>query len=167
MDNQRIGEFIRQLRKEREMTQKDVAEVLHITDRAVSKWERGLNAPDIALLEPLAQVLMKLGVKRGLVVYGQDKLDEISLSAPTTVCELADGNYRTYEVTPEQLGLERCRKSDLTGGTPAENAAITRAILDGSEKGHKRCPAERRRGAVDRRQSGEPRRRCFSRRPAH
>ena len=93
---------------------------------------------DGALLEPLAQVLMKLGVKRGLVVYGQDKLDEISLSAPTTVCELADGNYRTYEVTPEQLGLERCRKSDLTGGTPAENAAITRAILDGSEKGHKR-----------------------------
>lgn len=68
MDNQRIGEFIRQLRKEREMTQKDVAEVLHITDRAVSKWERGLNAPDIALLEPLSELL---GVSVGELIRGE------------------------------------------------------------------------------------------------
>ena len=93
---------------------------------------------DGALAEPLARVLMKLGVERGMVVYGQDKLDEISLSAPTLICEFADGKTNTYEVTPEQFGLERCQKSDLVGGTPAENAAITRAILDGTEKGHKR-----------------------------
>ena len=73
-----------------------------------------------------------------MVVYGQDKLDEISLSAPTTVCEFGGGNFRTYEAAPEAFGLERCRKSELVGGTPEENAAITRAILDGSERGCKR-----------------------------
>ncbi|MBD5151426.1 MAG: anthranilate phosphoribosyltransferase [Oscillibacter sp.] len=93
---------------------------------------------DGALAEPLARVLMKLGMERGMVVYGQDKLDEISLSAPTLICEFADGKAKTYEVTPEQFGLERCQKSDLVGGTPAENAAITRAILDGTERGYKR-----------------------------
>ena len=93
---------------------------------------------DGALAEPLAQVLMKLGVERGMVVYGQDKLDEISLSAPTLICEFAGGESKTYQVTPEQFGLERCQKADLVGGTPAENAAITRAILDGTERGHKR-----------------------------
>ena len=97
-----------------------------------------LGIYDGVLAEPLARVLMKLGVERGMVVYGQDKLDEISLSAPTLVCEFADGKTNTYEVTPEQFGLERCQKSDLVGGTPAENAAITRTILDGSERGHKR-----------------------------
>ncbi|MGN0961988.1 MAG: anthranilate phosphoribosyltransferase [Clostridia bacterium] len=90
-----------------------------------------------SLTEPLAQVLMNLGVKRGMVVYGRDKLDEISLSAPTTVCEFAGGTYKTYEITPEQFGLERCEKSDLIGGTPEENAAITVSILRG-EKGPKR-----------------------------
>ena len=93
---------------------------------------------DGALVEPLAQVMSKLGVKRGMVVYGQDKLDEISMSAPTTVCEIKDSWFQRYEITPEQFGYARCEKSDLTGGTPQENAAITRAILDGTEKGPKR-----------------------------
>ncbi len=97
-----------------------------------------LGVYDGSLAEPLAQVLMKLGVERGMVVYGQDKLDEISLSAPTTVCEFGEGKYRIYEITPEQFGLERCRKSDLVGGAPEENAAITRAILDGTSRGAKR-----------------------------
>lgn len=92
---------------------------------------------DASLVEPLAQVLMNLGVKRGMVVYGQDKLDEISLSAPTTICEFRGGKAETYEITPEQFGMERCEKSDLEGGTPQENAAITRAVL-GGEKGHRR-----------------------------
>ena len=73
-----------------------------------------------------------------MVVYGQDKLDEISLSAPTTVCEFKDGWSKTYTITPEQFGLKRCEKSDLEGGTPEENAAITRAILEGKETGPKR-----------------------------
>ena len=92
---------------------------------------------DEALVEPLARVLSNLGVKRGMVVYGQDMLDEISLSAPTTVCEVKDGSYTSYVITPEELGLTRCQKADLVGGTPQENAEITRAILAG-EKGPKR-----------------------------
>lgn len=92
---------------------------------------------DEALVEPMARVLSNLGVRRGMVVYGQDKLDEISLSAPTTVCEIKDGTFVSYEITPEQFGFTRCKKEDLTGGTPEENAAITRDILSG-KKGPKR-----------------------------
>jgi anthranilate phosphoribosyltransferase len=96
-----------------------------------------LGVYDGYLVEPLAQVLISLGVKRGMVVYGQDKLDEISMSAPTTVCEFKDGWYKTYTIAPEDFGFERCTKADLTGGTPEENAKITLNILNG-EKGHKR-----------------------------
>lgn len=96
-----------------------------------------LGVYDPSLVEPLAQVLMKLGVKKGMVVYGQDKLDEISLCAPTTVSEFKDGWFRTYEITPEQFGFERCTREDLRGGKPAENAKITHSILSG-EKGHRR-----------------------------
>lgn len=96
-----------------------------------------LGVYDPSLVEPLAQVLMKLGVKKGMVVYGQDKLDEISLCAPTTVSEFRDGWFRTSEITPEQFGFERCKREDLRGGKPAENAEITRSILRG-EKGHRR-----------------------------
>ena len=86
---------------------------------------------DESLVEPLAHVLANLGVKRALVVYGSDGLDEISLSAPTRVCEVKDGAFTSYEITPEQFGLTRCSKDDLAGGTPAENAQITRDILAG------------------------------------
>ena len=93
---------------------------------------------DKALVEPLAQVMANLGVRRGMVVFGQDKLDEISLCAPTSVCEIRDGWFQSYEITPEQFGYTRCAKADLVGGTPTENAAITRAILSGEEQGPKR-----------------------------
>lgn len=86
---------------------------------------------DESLVEPLAHVLANLGVKRALVVYGTDGLDEISLSAPTKVCEVKDRTLVSYEITPEQFGLIRCSKEDLVGGTPAENAQITRDILAG------------------------------------
>lgn len=92
---------------------------------------------DETLVEPLAQVLANLGVKRALVVYGTDHLDEISMSAPTKVCEVRDGAFTSYEITPEQFGFSRCQKEDLAGGTPEENAKITMAILNG-EKGPKR-----------------------------
>lgn len=97
-----------------------------------------LGVYDEYLVQPLAQVLINLGVERGMVVYGQDKLDEISLSSPTTICEFKDGWMKNYVITPEDFGFERCRKEDLVGGTPAENAAITKAILSGEERGHKR-----------------------------
>lgn len=90
-----------------------------------------------ALVEPMAKVLMNLGVKKGMVVYGQDCLDEISLSAPTTIGEFRNGTYKKYVIAPEDYGFQRCRKEDLQGGTPEENAAITRAVLNG-EKGPKR-----------------------------
>ena len=96
-----------------------------------------LGVYDEYLIEPLAKVLMELGVKRGMVVYGMDKLDEISLSAPTKVCEIKDGALHTYEIKPEDFGLSRCKKEDLAGGDPKENAAITLSILEG-EKGAKR-----------------------------
>lgn len=96
-----------------------------------------LGVYDEYLVEPLAQVLINLGVKRGMVVYGKDKLDEISMSAPTAVCEFKDGWFKSYTIVPEDFGFERCTKDDLKGGTPEENAKITREILGGA-KGHKR-----------------------------
>ena len=90
-----------------------------------------LGVYDEYLAEPLTQVLINLGVKRGMVVYGQDKLDEISMSAPTTVCEFKDGWYKKYVICPEDFGFTRCTKKDLEGGTPEENAKITRDILNG------------------------------------
>lgn len=92
-----------------------------------------LGVYDDYLVEPLAQVLINLGVKRGMVVYGQEKLDEISASAPTTICEFKDGWFKSYVITPEDFGFVRCRKEDLVGGTPEENAQITRAILQGAQ----------------------------------
>ena len=96
-----------------------------------------LGVYDDYLVEPLAQVLISLGVKRGMVVYGMDKLDEISMSAPTKVCEIKDGWFKSYMIAPEDFGFERCTRADLAGGTPEENAKITVGILKG-EKGHKR-----------------------------
>ncbi len=90
------------------------------------------------LVEPLARVLSNLGVQNAMVVYGQDKLDEISMSAPTSVCEVRGGVLRSYVVCPEDFGFTRCDKSELVGGTPAENAKITRAILSGADRGPKR-----------------------------
>ncbi len=97
-----------------------------------------LGVYDEYLVEPVAKVLAKLGVKRAFVVYGQDRLDEISASAPTTICELKDGYYRTDVIRPEDFGLTRGKKEELVGGTPAENADITRGILSGMIKGTKR-----------------------------
>ncbi len=96
-----------------------------------------LGVYDEYLVQPLAQVLINLGVKRGMVVYGQDKLDEISMSSPTAVCEFKDGWMKNYVIAPEDFGLTRCSKEELVGGTPEENAKITLDILKG-EKGPKR-----------------------------
>ena len=98
-----------------------------------------LGVYDESLLEPIAQVLIKLGAKRGMVVYGKERLDEISSVGPTEVVEFDEnGNTRRYTVTPEQFGLQKSNPGDLTGGTPEENAEITRRILKGEERGPKR-----------------------------
>ena len=96
-----------------------------------------LGVYDRSLVEPLARVLTSLGVKRGMVVYGTDKLDEISVSAPTFICEFDRGSYRSYTVFPEDFGFSTCKKQELAGGTPKENAAIPLSILKGG-KGSKR-----------------------------
>ncbi len=85
------------------------------------------------LVESLAHVLRNLGVKRAMVVYGRDSMDEISLSAETKVCEFKNDEFKSYVIKPEDLGLTRCNKEDLVGGTPQENAAIVNDILGGAK----------------------------------
>ena len=92
-----------------------------------------LGVYDADQIEPMAKVLCNLGVQSGMVVYGQDGLDEISLSSPTNICELRDGFIKSYVIEPEQFGLSRCKKEELVGGTPPENARITRDILSGAQ----------------------------------
>lgn len=93
---------------------------------------------DAKLVEPLSKVLDNLGVIRGLVVNGSDGMDEITLTGPTSICEIRHGELTSYEITPEQFGFKSCALSDLVGGTPKENAMITLNILSGLEKGPKR-----------------------------
>ena len=97
-----------------------------------------LGVYDAYLVEPVAKVLDKLGVRNALVVYGEDHLDEVSPSAPTQVCELKDGYYRTMTICPEDVGLTRGKKEELVGGTASENAEITKGILTGKLRGTKR-----------------------------
>ncbi len=97
-----------------------------------------LGVYDGYLVEPVAKVLDKLGVKNALVVYGEDHLDEVSPSAPTLVCELKNGYYRTTKICPEDFGLARGQKEELVGGTAEENAEITKGILSGKIQGTKR-----------------------------
>lgn len=96
-----------------------------------------LGVYDESLVKPLCEVLKNVGVKSALSVYGQDGLDEISVSDKTSVCELRDGRLKCYEIVPEDFGMERCSKEDLVGGNPRENAEITLSILNG-QKGPKR-----------------------------
>ncbi len=93
---------------------------------------------DKKLVEPLAQVLSNLGVKRGYTVCGNDGLDEITLTGPTSVCEIREGTLKSYEFNPETLGFKTCKLEEILGGTPEDNANITRDILAGRDKGPKR-----------------------------
>ena len=90
------------------------------------------------LVEPIAQVLLKLGVKKGMVVFGQDTMDEITPSAKTTVCEIRNGKTNSYKINPEDYHISICKKSDLEGGNGVENAQITKEILTGKIQGPKR-----------------------------
>lgn len=122
----------------RELGIRTVFNILGPLTNPASPKRQLLGVYDGSLVAPLAQVLMNLGVRKGMVVYGQDKLDEISVCAPTLVAEFEDGWMKHYELTPEQFGFERCTQDDIRGGTPAENAAITRELLGGKLQGPKR-----------------------------
>ena len=121
----------------RELGFRTVFNILGPLTNPASPQMQLLGVYDAYLVEPLAQVLINLGVKRGMVVYGTDKLDEISLSSPTKICEIKDGWFKSYTIKPEDFGFERCTKDALKGGTPDDNARITRDILSG-KKGHQR-----------------------------
>jgi anthranilate phosphoribosyltransferase len=110
-----------------------------LTNPSGAKMEL-MGVYDRELVEPLAQVLCNLGVKSAMVVHGEDKIDEISISAPTFICEAKDGWVRSQTITPEQFGFKRCKKEDMQGGSPEENAKIIRAVL-GGEKSPKRDAA--------------------------
>ena len=96
-----------------------------------------LGVYDEKLIEPMAHVLDKLGVKRAMVVFGKDGLDEISLSSDTICMEVNNGEFKRFEITPEQFGFTRCKKEDLVGGDSQVNAEIARRILKGEETGAK------------------------------
>ena len=93
---------------------------------------------DESLVEPLARVLSKLGVKRGMVVYGTDRLDEVSVSAPTKVCEFEDGSFKSYTIKPEDFGINGADKAEIVGGSGEDNAKITLGILKGEIKDARR-----------------------------
>lgn len=97
-----------------------------------------LGVYDESLVGPLTKVLISLGAKNGMVVFGKDGLDEISACGKTVISEFKDGWYKTYEICPEDFGMESCTKEDLVGGSPEENAEITRGILNGQITGPKR-----------------------------
>lgn len=97
-----------------------------------------LGIYDRSLLEPLASVMGSLGIKRGMVVYGDDRLDEVSISDSTSVCEIRGGRTETYRITPEDLGVKRASKEDVVGGTAEENARIIEGIFSGKITGPKR-----------------------------
>lgn len=94
---------------------------------------------DESLIEPLAKVMQNLGVKRGMVVYGTDKIDEISMSSETKVCEILDKeNLKSYTISPKDFGYDFCDKKELEGGSVKENAEIIRNIFSLKDKGAKR-----------------------------
>ena len=107
-----------------------------------------LGVYEEALLEPLAKVLSNLGIERGLVVFGREKLDEISAVGDTAVCEIDHGTFKKYVIKPEDMGLKSCGQKDLLGGTPAENAEITKEVLSGKEQGGKRTAVLMNAGAA-------------------
>lgn len=94
---------------------------------------------DESLIEPLAKVMQNLGVKRGMVVFGTDKIDEISMSSETKVCEILDKeNLKSYTISPKDFGYDFCDKKELEGGSVKENAEIIRNIFSLKDKGAKR-----------------------------
>ena len=122
----------------KEMAERTVFNILGPLTNPASATRQLLGVYDNELVEKLAEVLMNLGVTRGMAVHGRDGLDEITVTGPTHCCEIRDGKLVLFDITPEQFGLKRSTLQDLIGGSPEENAQITKDILSGKEKGAKR-----------------------------
>lgn len=128
--------FVGPVRKE--LGQRTVFNILGpLTNPADAKIDI-IGVYDESLVEPIAKVLIKLGVEKGMVVYGQDTMDEITPSSKTTVCEIKNGETKMFEINPEDYGIKMCKKSDLEGGDGVENAQIAKDILSGKIQGPKR-----------------------------
>jgi anthranilate phosphoribosyltransferase len=95
----------------------------------------GVYSPE--LVPTIADVLLRLGARRAFVVHGAAGIDELSPAGPTLVCEVADGRTRRREITPEELGIERCAPEELRGGTPEQNAGVIRDVLAGGDGGRR------------------------------
>lgn len=121
-----------------EMKERTVFNILGPLTNPANATRQLLGVYDPALVEKLAEVLSNLGVNRGLAVCGSDGLDEITVTGPTHCCEIRDGSLRSFDITPEQFGFSTYELSEIVGGTPEENAQITRDILSGKEQGAKR-----------------------------
>lgn len=119
---------------QRQLGIETIWDMLRPISNPASITQQVLGVSQAAWVETMAHVLSRLGVRRGMVVHGRDGTDEISAAANTLICEFSDGQYKTYEICPEQFSLQRCDVRDLRGGTPKENASITRRVLHG-EKG--------------------------------
>lgn len=117
----------------REMGIRTIFNILGPLSNPLSATMQLLGVYDEKLMEPMAQALINLGVQSGMVVYGTDGLDEISMSAPTKVIEIRGTVVKSYQISPTDFGMDLCRKEDLLGGSPAENAQITRKILEGEK----------------------------------
>src|SRR3546814_8303068 len=91
-----------------------------------------LGVYDRQLVQPLAEVMGKLGSDKVWVVHGSDGLDEITTTGPTYVSEISGGKLRHFEITPEEAGLPRARMEDLKGDEPTANAAALRSVLNGA-----------------------------------
>lgn len=122
----------------KDMGERTIFNILGPLTNPANATRQLLGVYDTDLVEKLAEVLMNLGVTRGMSVCGSDGLDEITVTGPTHCCEIRDGKLSTFDITPEQFGLKRYPLPDIIGGSPEDNARITRDILDGKEKGAKR-----------------------------
>ena len=122
----------------KEMKERTIFNILGPLTNPANASRQLLGVYDKNLVEKLAKVLSNLGVERGISVCGSDGLDEVTLTGPTHCCEIRNGKLTSFEITPEQFGMKRCKGEELVGGTPEENAQITRDILSGKETGAKR-----------------------------
>jgi anthranilate phosphoribosyltransferase len=115
----------------RELAVKTIFNLLGPLTNPAGAQRQLIGVSDPSFLETIAGALARLGVDRALIVAGEDGLDEISIGAATHVVEVNGGELRQYTLTPDDVGLELARDGGYDGGTPEENAAVTRAILGG------------------------------------
>lgn len=122
----------------KEMGERTVFNILGPLTNPANATRQLLGVYDGDLVEKLAEVLMNLGVTRGMAVHGSDGLDEITVTGPTHCCEIRDGKLSSFDISPEQFGLKTYPLQDIIGGSPEENAQIAKDILSGKEQGAKR-----------------------------